>query len=292
MLAAPLSSDPLAAPAPAPARVPDAALGAGWQARLELGFERRNGVTVLAENRHSGPLLVQRPFYPEGDVCHVYVVHPPGGVVGGDQLALEVRVAPGAHALLTTPAAGKFYRSAGAQAGLRQQFDVAGGTLEWLPQENIYYPGALASVTTTVKLHGAARFFGWDVSCFGLTARDEPFHAGAVRQGFELQLDDRWLFCEHQPFDRTAIAAPWGLAGQVAVGTLVAYPAGAEALARARGAAAADVLCGASLVDGALVCRAIGPRADRLRKAFADVWRAVRPLMPGRGAMPPRVWAT
>src|SRR5882672_10633362 len=65
----------------------------GWAAHLQLRFAAKSGATFLEHQAHSGPLLVQRPFYPEGPgVCHVYVLHPPGGLVPGDTLALEVDV--------------------------------------------------------------------------------------------------------------------------------------------------------------------------------------------------------
>ena len=98
--------------------------------------------TVLARRRHHGPLVVQRPFYPEPNgTCHLYVLHPPGGVVGGDRLSVDVRLARGAaRALLTTPAAAKFYRTQGLRAAQRLHMRVgAGSRLEWLPQENIVY---------------------------------------------------------------------------------------------------------------------------------------------------------
>jgi len=78
----------------------------GWHAALELGFAAASGATRLARRKHRGPLVVQRPFLPEGPgVAHVYVLHPPGGLVGGDELTLDVEVDAGAHALVTTPAA-------------------------------------------------------------------------------------------------------------------------------------------------------------------------------------------
>ena len=136
------SPDPLLnVPHLSPRGALDCAHRAGWQARLDLGFEQRAGRTVLAHKRQFGPLTVQRPFYPEGGPCHLYVLHPPGGVVGGDRLAVSVLVAEGAHALITTPGAAKFYRSAGPRADVVQRLSVdAGGALEWFPQENILFP--------------------------------------------------------------------------------------------------------------------------------------------------------
>ncbi len=123
----------------------------GWQAHLRLRFNgdiprflengdapRPVGRTRLVERTHTGPLVVQRPFHPEGDPCHVYLVHPPGGVVGGDELRIDVQVDAGAHALITTPAATKFYRCDGRVSSQTQELRAAGATLEWLPQENIF----------------------------------------------------------------------------------------------------------------------------------------------------------
>src|SRR6185436_3067379 len=131
-----------------------AEMSGGWQAALELGFAAEHGATRLARRAHRGPLVVQRPFLPEGPgVCHVYVLHPPGGLVGGDELTLDVDVATGAHALVTTPAASKVYRTNGAAVRQVQRLRVAGGaTLEWLPQEAIIYDGARASLETRVEL--------------------------------------------------------------------------------------------------------------------------------------------
>jgi len=129
----------------------------GWKAELALGFERRGAKSVLAARRHDGPLALQKPLYPEGEgVCHAIVLHPPGGIAGGDELEIAARVGEGAHALLTTPGAGKWYRSAGAWARQSLGFEVArGACLEWLPQETIVFDGALAGMRSEVRLEGA-----------------------------------------------------------------------------------------------------------------------------------------
>ena len=135
--------------------------------------------------------MVQRPFYPEGpEVPHVYVLHPPGGLVGGDRLRLDVTIDARAHALITTPAATKIYRSAGPLASQKQRFEVGeGGALEWLPQETILHDGANADLTTRVSLAAGARFVGIDTLCFGLPARGETFATGRCRQRFEIWRD-------------------------------------------------------------------------------------------------------
>src|SRR5258706_6894338 len=156
-------------------------VAAAWKASLSLGFTSHGTRSVLSRREHDGPLVVQKALYPEGEgVCHAIVVHPPGGIAGGDQLALRVDCAPQSHALLTTPGAGKWYRSAGAWAQQFLDFTVA-GTLEWLPRETIVFDGALAELTTTVNLAEGARYIGWEVACLGRRRAGERFERGRLR---------------------------------------------------------------------------------------------------------------
>jgi urease accessory protein len=163
-------------------RCADALVAQGWHAELALGFERRGNRTVLATRRHDGPLVVQKPFHPEGPaVCHAIVVHPPAGIAGGDTLSLHASVGERGHALLTTPGAGKWYRSTGAGAEQRVAFDVrSGATLEWLPQESIVYDRAVASLATEVRLDATATFLGWEIVCLGRVASGERFTRGSL----------------------------------------------------------------------------------------------------------------
>jgi urease accessory protein len=278
--------------------LPDSALP-GWQARLELGFGYSEGRTRLTHRLHRGPLMVQRPFYPEGASCHVYVIHPPGGVVSGDELSLDVEVGAQAHALLTTPAAGKFYRRyAQRVACLTQALRVDGGVLEWLPQENIYYPDAIAQLSTVVQLQGNARFLGWEIGCFGLPAKAQDLGGGSIRQGFELWHDHAPMLLERLTIDREVLHSRWGLAGYTACGTMLAFPAEARHLEQARAIAAklneagAQRLLSCTLIGKTLCCRGYAARADRLKQAFIDLWSALRVTLLGRAAVPPRIWKT
>ena len=141
---------------------------------------------MLTSARHVGPLTVQRPFYPEDDVCHLYLLHPPGGIVGGDELTISATLATDSHALITQPGAGKFYRSRGPQAQLRQDFYLAPqATLEWLPQDTILFPGANANIQSVFHLAQESRLLAWDLLCLGRPVMQETFSHGTLRNRLE-----------------------------------------------------------------------------------------------------------
>jgi len=277
----------------------------GWQAELHLKFGvtphlPAKGVgpadarTRLLERRHRGPLVIQRPFYPEGDPCHVYLVHPPGGLVGGDELRVAVEVGPGAHALITTPAATKFYRCARDASSQVQELRADGAMLEWLPQENIFFRGANARTATRVHLDAASRFIGWEIACLGLPARGERFDAGSLRLDLELWSGALPTFIDRLRLhgESPARGAAWGLGGNDAVGTLLATPATAAQLEALREMLAGRPNAAVSLVDGILVLRALAAQAETIRRLFVCAWQLLRPSLIGRPAVLPRIWAT
>ncbi|MDS4031765.1 MAG: urease accessory protein UreD [Candidatus Contendobacter sp.] len=281
----------------------------GWLAQLTLDFQCRNTRTVLERRSHQGPLQVQRPFYPEGEsVCHVALLHPPGGVVGGDELRIDASLGRGAHALVTTPAAGKFYRSAGSFARQAQLLTVApSATLEWLPQENILYSGARVHALTHVELQGDARFLGWEIFCLGRPAAGETFEAGEYRQDFELWRDGEPLYLEQGRYvsGDPVLDAPWGLRGQPVSATLICTDSPLDLVGAIRsgwdelkppsrtlpGLPASDSeLATASQLDGVLICRYLGPSTARARRFFTLAWGLLRPALFGRPPCPSRFW--
>ncbi len=249
---------------------------------------------MLARRSHVGPLVVQRPFYPEGGVCHVYLVHPPGGVVGGDTLELRVQVRDGAHALITTPAATKFYRNEGRLARQVQDITLDAATFEWLPQETILFPDAYANIATRVRLSERSKFIGWEIVCYGRPASDMKYSSGRAHQDFELWLNDVPLVLDHLRLDGAgeSMHSRFGLAGNTALGTLFAFPADDALLELARTVSVDGALSACTKVDGVLVCRALGSQADSVRKQLASIWSLIRPRIAGRPAVPPRIWAT
>lgn len=283
--------------APNPPLDPDAS-PVGWRAALSLGFERRDAGTVLVRNRHLGPLRVQKALYPEGEaICHAIVLHPPAGLVGGDSLSLDVEVSAGAHALLTTPGAGKWYRSNGLEARMRQLLRVADGArCEWLPQESIVYDGARGMLGSEVLLDEGARFIGMEMVCLGRTASGEAFDSGAFALETRIRHAGRsvWLERGRLAGGDAMLSSAAGLAGQPVFGTMVMIGPGAdEGLRDACREIVAQVgNSGVTLVDGVLVARWMGPAVEPGRAWFRALWALARPALMGVAMREPRIWRT
>ena len=271
-------------------------LVSSWRARLALEFSFADRKTTLSGKTHDGPLVVQKPLYPEGSgICHAIVVHPPGGIAGGDELALQARTGEGASALLTTPGATKWYRSAGAWARQRVSLEVK-GTLEWLPQETIVFDGALGDSGCEVDLAAGAGIIGWDIVCLGRTGSGERFARGTFRTSMQLRRDGRTLWIERARIDGGGrlLESPAGLAGKPVYGTLFASfpdldqgflnPMRAEKPVSGDGAV--------TLLPGILLARYLGDSTEAARRYFIALWRILRPALDGREAIEPRIWST
>ncbi len=237
---------------------------------------------------------MQRAFHPEpGGICHSYVLHPPSGLVGGDELLLTARLQGHADVLLTTPAATKFYRSSGPTARLTQLLHVGdGASCEWLPQENLLFDGARVRARTRVELTAGAHFFGWEIACFGRPACGEAYARGAADLGVELWRDGRPLVLERLRAGGAAPAPGAGLRGHAVSGSLLATGADRAALDCARAVDAGTLLAGVTLLGDVLVCRALAAQAEPVRRWFENIWTQLRPRLLGRVAHSPRIWAT
>lgn len=280
----------------------DSPFTASWRAQLALEYEYRveqgNERTVLAARRHNGPLVVQKALYPEGDtVCHGIIVHPPAGIVGGDSLEVDARVGARAHALLTTPGAAKWYRSAGSWAQQRNAFVVeTDACLEYLPQETIVFDGALARLETQVRLGAGARYIGWEVLCLGRTGSGERFIRGQCHSSVSVSRGGKPLWVE-----RGGIAAggllmrsPAGLNNNTVCGTMMAVAENVEVvdLTECRAAIAKTGDTAVTRLPGLMVARYLGDSSESAKQYFTALWQQVRPVIAGRVAVTPRIWNT
>jgi len=273
---------------------------AGWPARLELGYAVHQGErTVLAHRLHNGPLLVQKPFYPEGArTCHSTLVHPPGGIAGGDRLELSVAARAGAHAVITTPGAAKWYRSNGNTAEQRNELNLAADAmLEWLPQPSIVFDGARVKQTHCVNLQRNARYIGWDIVCFGRIARGERFEAGEYQARTEIVGEDGrlWSDSSRVPGGGALLSSPAGLSGQPVSGLFLAGGVEIERdlVERCRQmVTSAPSRCGVTSLPSMLIARFVGESTEAAWNYFRVLWEIVRPALMGRVACPPRIWQT
>ncbi len=274
----------------------------GWAASLRLRFvsdEISN--TILAERQHKGPLVVQKPLYPEGrGVCHVILLHPPGGVAGGDSLAVDVVAAAGSHALLTTPGAGKWYKGAGRSASQTLHYRVEqNAVLEWLPQETILFNGADVRWKTRIELEAGACYMGWEIVCFGRTASGEKFTLGSLKQTTEIFSEGNRIWGEYAVVEGgdAFLSSLSGLANRTVSGTflLAGYAVSDALLSELRAIDPLDdaaSMAGITRVGKLVAIRYLGNSSESAKKYFVAVWSRLRPALTGRDANPPRIWNT
>lgn len=275
-------------------------VSAGWRAALALRLERRHHATVLTERRHHGPLLVQKSLYPEGpDLCQVVVVHPPGGIAGGDALTIDVDVGEHARVQLVTPGAAKWYRSVGAPAHQEVRLRArAGSTLEWLPHESIVFDGASARISTTLHLEGDAAAIAWDVVSLGRVAAGERFARGKLTQRVEVVRDGALVWVEQSVLEGAShvLSAPAGLAEQQSFGTMLFAASTIDmqwlATARALGSDIASHDRAVTHVPGVMIARCRSASAHAVHAWFRGLWQALRAQVIGRDPLPPRLWQT
>jgi urease accessory protein len=271
-----------------------------WQAWLALGFANDAGTTRLVERSHYGPLRVQKPLYPEGNqVCHAIVVHPPGGVVGGDALDIHACVGDDASAFITTPGAAKWYKANGRVSWQNVQLNVgANAVLEWLPQETIFFDAAHVQLEHTVALDKDATYIGCEILCFGRTASGESFASGRIDQRTGIRRDGKLIWFEQGTLaaDGAAMKSPLGLAGKTVCATLIAVgkPVSATVIATLRALAGAgnEDAFGVTQLKSVIVARYLGNSSEAAKQLMTKVWQELRPTLTGREAVIPRIWNT
>ena len=270
----------------------------GWLAELQLDYAVRRGKTCLVRKKQRGPLTLQRPFYPEKDICHSYLLHPPGGVVGGDTLDISVQAAAGSHCLITTPGATKFYRSKGDLVSTQsQKISVSKDAIvEWLPQQNIFFPEAQSRLKTQVDIATGGKFIGWEVHCFGRPANNETFHQGNISSSTEITIDGELRLVEQlRTEDSSLIDSSSGLRGMAMQGSLIAAPCNQlqrDQLERILHSNQYPHPIGLTLVDDVLVIRVLGNQIEPILEIFTQLWTELRTEWLQIPSCSPRIWAT
>jgi len=268
-----------------------------WHGSLNIVYALVDGVTAVTHQQMQAPLKVQRPFYPEGAVCHSVILHTAGGIVGGDKLSLKFHLQPQAHALITTAAASKIYRSNGLEA--RQNILLRVDTnacLEWFPQETIVFNGAIYRQDLRVELAPGATWTSWEITRFGRSARGEKFLQGNWRSHTEvwqrqhpLWIDRQWLHGDEQ-----IINSPHGLAGNSIVGSFVwiGQSISTDVVEKIRtiNSTVEQGEIGVTRLNAGLLCRYRGNSTTEVRNWFTEVWHLLRSSSLGKPAYRSRVW--
>lgn len=284
-----------------------------WLAHLALEFSNTPVGTQLTRTQRKGPLSVQKAFYPEGrDCAHIYLLHPPAGIVSGDELRISVDIKDNAHLLFTTPGAGRFYRArTNLDIGDTKQAQItkfvlgAKAKCENFPQETIVYEGADGFNTIDIELTNSSVYLGWDITCLGLPDSEQPFSEGKYCQLNRLYCDGKLLY-----HDRIALSPannllthPAGLGGNSVFATFLAYAP--EKLTDPIQRQSLVVQCREIIteqnaqttvsitdIDGLLVIRYLGSHAQQCKQLFISLWEILRPLLIDKVAIQPRIWHT
>lgn len=278
-----------------------------WLARFSAEFSAQYGDTRLGKTEHFGPLRVQRPFFPEGPEClHFYLLHPPGGLVGGDQLSIDLTLQDGAHVLMTTPSAGKIYNNiSGIAQGQHVSIAIGDGSvLEYLPQENIVFDGADGQLTTTIDISGNGLFVGWEITCLGRFESEQFFEQGQLMQSLMLRRDGMPLFS-----DRLQFAAPSplqighaGFQNFHVFGTLLINRDVMDQSEQTDDAVlqwqeninqdARELTVAVTQKPGVFIVRVLGNKAEQVRNSFEQLWAQLRNDVVGKEPCAPRIWRT
>lgn len=300
---------------------------AHWQATLTLHLKKTARGTVVKHSLHKGPLYIQKAFYPEGrDLAHIYILHPPGGLVSGDNLQINVTAQAEARVLLTTPGAGRVYK-ARADKSLQQQkvtlIAHQNASIEWLPLETILYPNANTRLDTLVKLEKNSTFIGWDICSLGLPACNQTFEQGNLQQCLQIEVAGKISLRERvilNDTNRQMFTQAIGFANRSVNALLVAGPfldeteqvtdtgcaenlldklidelrQHCELTSNSLVDQASDQLplCSVTLAGEFLLIRYLGNDCEQARNLFTRCWQDIRPKLLGLAACAPRIWAT
>lgn len=279
-----------------PAQLP--AASNGKVGALRLGFERRDGRTILADLRRQAPLLAQRALYWDEEMPElacVMVLTTSGGVLQGDRLWLDIDLGEGAQAQVTTQAATKV-QEMDANYGTQLQDIVLAedAYLEFLPEPLIPYRHSRFVSHSTVRLPSSASLLYAEVLLPG-----RKYHRGGEIFAYDLlsstlraaRPDGRQLFVEKfviEParFDpaRVGVMERFHVFGNV---VLLTSPDRAERVFDRTAPVWAEDVPLASAVsrlpnDAGLIFKVLGRETEPVRAAVREFCAAAREEVTGR----------
>lgn len=283
-----------------------------WQAHLQLHIANSERGSRLNRCRHNGPLYVQKPFYPEGkDYAHLYLLHPPGGLVSGDNLRIDVSLDENSHSVITTPGAARMYRarthaSNPASSPTQKQHTLLSlanhASLEWFPMETIVYDGAAAQLSTTIELSDNSHIMAWEITCLGLPASQQPMQQGYFQQRYSIVQNGLPIFIDRLDYNASnphLLTSMAGMQNNTVSGFFIAgvieTPEQENVIDTLRDMLQQqklDHVMAISMVNGFCITRYLGGSANQARDGFTRAWEILRPVLLHRPACHPRIWLT
>ncbi|MDG6773704.1 urease accessory protein UreD [Thiomicrorhabdus sp. ZW0627] len=270
-----------------------------WKGFLSFSFVNETGKTVVKDKKHFGPLVLQRPYYQEKDRPSVLVIHPPGGVVGGDVLELNAKLRPGSKGVISTPAATKFYRSDGRLASQTQTITFnQGSELEWLPQETLFFNQSVVENSIKFVLEEKDnKFIAWDIAGLGRPASGEGFEQGSLQQSLEVWIEGKLVFVDRLRISpqTNLLNSASALAGHTLFATALFYqnePESQKQLLEALQAYEWPLPVGVTQLDSLVVLRVLATELDEIKGVLFEAWKIARPVVLGIPVVKPRIWNT
>lgn len=268
-----------------------------WLAQLDLTYAKQKGRTIPIVRRHQGPLRVQKHLYEEdAEICQHILIHPPGGIVGGDRLTININLQQQAWALLTNPGATKWYKS-NQDAWQKIRCHLSNTTtLEWLPQETIIFNKAQTNIQTILYLENKARCFYWDIIVLGRRESHETFDEGQFQSKLKIYRDHDLIWYEQQKIKGgdALLSSPIGLNDYPVFGTFIMTGSiSKENLQQCRALPKPKDLYGdLTQLPHLIIARCLAYQAFTAKNWFIALWKFLRPILLGRSAFPPRIWNT
>jgi urease accessory protein len=147
----------------------------GTSGTLRIEYASQDNHTIIARSHCTSPWHLFPPIYlDDSGAAYSLLLNPSGGLVGGDRLAVNLRVKENAHAIISTPSANRVYRSQSMEAvqtiNVRVESD---GLLEWVPEPTIPFAGSRFRQAIRVRLARRGALVLWDALASGRVAQGE-----------------------------------------------------------------------------------------------------------------------
>src|SRR6185295_2341052 len=157
---------------------------------LVLEYKRERNRTICTHSFARSPWHHVPPMYlDDTGAAYTFLLNPAGGLVGGDEVAVAVKVQPGAHVVISSPSANRVYRSSAAPGV--QTVDVHVGSdaiLEWVPEVTIPFAGSRFRQVIRAQVDNGGVLLVWDSIASGRIARGERWAFALMENEINLKV--------------------------------------------------------------------------------------------------------